>query len=205
MLDGRKDCLLTSRENAGWDEADVMVYYRIIQCWDYYAGKGWIGPDGQGTPVLVLNNLCLINGESMENACYLGILQDRWQAFAYSQDVGFGKCLDVLAHEYTHCITETSAVGGMYKDDYGAINEAISDILGNICEMKLQATADRDWNIGENLGTAFRSMSNPHKHNQPEYVWDQFYASSALYPNNINDRGGVHTNSSILSYTASFV
>ena len=64
------------------------------------------------------------------NACYLGILQDRWQAFAYSQDVGFGRCLDVLAHEYTHCITDTSAAGGMYKDDYGAINEAISDILG---------------------------------------------------------------------------
>ena len=203
VLEGQKDCLLTSRENAGWDEADVMVYYRIIQCWDYYAAKGWIGPDGQGTPVLVLNNLCLMNGESMENACYLGILQDRWQAFAYSQDVGFGKCLDVLAHEYTHCITETSAAGGMYKDDYGAINEAISDILGNICEMKLQATSDQEWNIGENLGIAFRSMSNPHEYNQPEYVWDQFYASKALYPNDINDRGGVHTNSSILNYTAS--
>ena len=203
VLDQRKDCLLTSEENAGWDASDVMVYYRIIQCWDYYARKGWIGPDGQGTPVLVLNNLCLINGESMENACYLGILQERWQTFAFSQEVGFGKCLDVLAHEYTHCITETSAAGGMYKDDYGAINEALSDILGNICEMQLQATEDQEWNIGENLGMAFRSMSNPHDHNQPEYVWDQFYASKALYPNDINDRGGVHTNSSILNYTAS--
>ena len=203
VLEGQKDCLLSSEENAGWDSADVLVYYRILQCWDYYAQKGWIGPDGQGTPVLVLNNLCTITGESMENACYIGPMQDRWQAFAYSQEVGFGRCLDVLAHEYTHCITEISAVGGMYKDDYGAINEAISDILGNICEMRLEATADQEWTIGENLGQAFRSMSNPHEYEQPEYVWDQFYASNALHPNDINDRGGVHTNSSILNYTAS--
>jgi len=203
VIEGQKDCLLFSEENAGWDAADVLVYYRILQCWDYYAQTGWIGPDGLGTPVLVLNNLCTITGESMENACYIGPMQDRWQVFAYSQEVGFGKCLDVLAHEYTHCITETSAVGGMYKDDYGAINEAISDILGNICEMRLEATADRDWYLGENLGEAFRSMSDPHEYSQPEYVWDQYYAASAMHPNDINDRGGVHTNSSILNYTAS--
>ena len=203
VMEERKDCLLSSAENAGWDVNDVMVYYRLLQCWDDYARMGWIGPDGQGTPVLALNNLCMLNGESMGNACYVGMLQGRWQGFAYSREEGFGRCLDVISHEYTHCITETSAAGGMYKDDYGAINEAISDILGNLCEMRLGETTDRDWNIGENLGSTFRSMSNPHEYNQPEYVWDQFYASKALHPNDSNDRGGVHTNSSILNYTAS--
>ena len=203
VLDGEPNCLLTSSENSGWDDADVMLYYRIIQCWDDLAGKGWIGPDGEGTPVLLLNNLCLITGESMENACYMGCLQERWQVFGYSQEIGFGRCLDVLAHEMTHAITEISTAGSLYMGDYGAINEALSDIIGNLCEMRLGATEDTDWDLGENLGAAFRSMSNPHEHQQPEYVWDEFYTPSALRPNDINDRGGVHTNSSILNYTAS--
>lgn len=203
VLYGQKDCLLSSSENDGWNPADVLTYYRILQCRDYYARKGLNGPDGEGTPILLLTNLCLANGESLENACYLGMLGQAWQAFAYSRDVDFGRCLDVLAHEYAHCLTEVSVPGGLYKDDYGAINEAISDILGNICEMQTGETADTEWYLGENLGSPFRAMSNPHQFNQPEYVWDRYYAPSALHPNDINDRGGVHTNSSILNYTAS--
>ena len=202
VIGGEPDCLLTSAENSGWDPADVMTYHRIIQVWDDLAGIGWHGTDGQGTPVLLLNNLCLITGESMENACYVGCLQNRWQTFAYSQETGFGKCLDVLAHEAVHCITETSMIASLYKDDYGAINEAVSDILGNLCEMRLGATEDTEWNLGENMGTVVRSMSDPHEYSQPAYVWDEFYAPPALYPNDINDRGGVHSNSSILNYTA---
>lgn len=203
VLEGQKDCLLWSSENDGWDPVDVLTYYRIIQCRDYYARKGLNGPDGEGTPILLLTNLCLVTGESMENACYIGMLGEAWQTFAYSRDVAFGKCLDILAHEYAHCLTETSAPGGLYKDDYGAINEAMSDILGNICEMQMGETADTEWNLGENLGSPFRAMSNPHEYNQPEYVWDQYYAPGALHPNDINDRGGVHVNSSILNYAAS--
>ena len=203
VLEGQADCLLSSPQCGGWDPADALVFYRIIQCRDFFARKGWEGPDGLGTPVLLLNNLCLLTGESMENACYLGMLQEKWQAFAYSGEAGFGKCLDVLAHEYTHAVTETSVGAGLYKDDYGAINEAISDIVGNLCEMMLGETKDTGWNVGENLGSAFRSMGDPHAHHQPEYVWDEFYAPKALYPNDVNDRGGVHVNSSILNYTAS--
>lgn len=203
VLDGQKDCLLSSPANGGWEPADVLTYYRIIQCRDYYARKGLNGPDGAGTPILLLTNLCMVNGESMENACYIGMLGQAWQTFAYSRDTDFGKCLDILAHEYAHCLTDTSAPGGLYKDDYGAINEAISDILGNICEMQLGETSDTEWYVGENLGSPFRAMSNPHRYNQPEYVWDRYYAPGALHPNDINDRGGVHTNSSILNYTAS--
>ena len=204
VLDGKKDCLLTSAENSGWDSGDLLVYFRLIQSWDYYARMGWIGPDGVGTPVLVLGDLCMVNGETLENACYMGILQDRWQAFGYTGETGFGRCLDVLAHEYAHCVTETSiGQGGLYKDDYGAINEAMSDILGNICEAEMKETADTAWSVGENLGVSFRSMTDPHAYGQPEYVGDIYYASGALYPNEINDRGGVHANSSILNYTAS--
>ena len=56
--------------------------------------------------------------------------------------------------------------------------------------------------MGEDSLEAIRSMSDPHEYSQPEYVWDIFYAPSAYKPNDMNDRGGVHTNSSILNLLA---
>ena len=203
VLEGRKDCLLSSPDNSGWNPADVLAYHRIIQCRDFFGRRGLNGPDGEGTPVLLLTNLCLATGEPMDNACYIGLLGEQWQTFACGRETEFGRCLDILAHEYVHCLTETSAPGSLYKDDYGAISEGLSDILGNICEMKLEETDDTEWYMGENLGAPFRAMGSPHEFSQPEYVWDLYYAPKALFPNDANDRGGVHTNSSILNYTAS--
>lgn len=198
----QKDCLLTSPENAGWNLDDVLIYHRIIQCRDFYARIGWNGPDGNGSPILLLFDLCTLDGEPVDNACYIGKLQNRWQTFAFRGESAFGRCLDVLAHEYSHCVTETSAPANMYMDDNGAINEALSDILGNICEMMVTGKEEAAWLVGEDLGIAIRSMSDPREYNQPAYVWDRFYAPRALTPNDSNDRGGVHINSSILNLLA---
>ncbi len=196
VLDHQPDCLLTSSENAGWAEEDLFFYYRILQTWDEYASLGWKGADGLGTPILLLNNLSLLNGDSMMNAAYLAP-NGPWQVFGYSTGMGFGRCLDVVAHEFTHCFTQASESYSLYKDDAGAINEAFSDIIGNLIEQRLAQTGDQTWLIGENMGSALRSMSDPHSLNQPLSVWDEFYGPSALRPNDINDRGGVHFNSSI--------
>ena len=89
-----------------------------------------------------------------------------------------------------------------YMNDFGAINEAVSDIHGNLCEMLAGATEDTTWLLGENGQNTIRSMSDPHRFQQPEYVWDVYYRAEVKSPTDTNDHGGVHSNSSLLNRVA---
>ena len=199
---GEEQLQLIHRDrNEGWNDEDLITYANVIRVWDFYAAMGWTGPDGHGTPLLLLRNMCEENGEPIFNAAYLG-QGDGWQCFAWGEDTYLGQGLDVIAHEYTHCVTETAMGANLYMDDYGAINEAISDILGNLCEAVCANEKSSEWLVGEDAGLVMRDMLDPHAFGQPEYVWDLYYAPNAWTPGDANDMGGVHANSSILNRVA---
>ena len=193
--------LAAQTDNITWNDEDLITYANMIRVWDFFASAGWQGPDGSGAPVLLLRNMCTESGDPIYNAAYVGQCRG-WQCFAYGGNAYIGQGLDVIAHEFTHCLTDRVMNTNLYHDDMGAINEAMSDILGNLCEMLCEKTRDPEWNIGENTGFTMRSMLNPHDHQQPEYIWDLYYAPHTVIPNDLNDRGGVHANSSILNYVA---
>ena len=194
--------LLTHRDhNEDWNDEDLITYANAIRVWDFFAGMGWMGPDGHGTPMLLLRNMCDEYGTPIFNAAYLG-QGDGWQCFAWGEDSYLGQGLDVIAHEFTHCVTETAMGANLYQDDYGAINEAMSDILGNLCEAVCAKEGTANWLVGEDAGMAMRNMLDPHAFGQPEYVWDLYYAPNAFMPEETNDMGGVHSNSSILNRVA---
>src|SRR6266705_3754491 len=81
---------------------------------------------------------------------------------------GFTTCLDVMAHELTHGVTQFTA-GLRYRAQSGALNESMSDVLGSLVKQRsLGQTADQaDWLIGEGImgpelpGPALRSMKEP--------------------------------------------
>lgn len=77
------------------DICDASAYYNMMRVWDYYDSKGWTGPDGEGTPCLVLLNFIDAEGKPELNACYLGKLQG-YQVFAWTRAANFGGCIDVL-------------------------------------------------------------------------------------------------------------
>lgn len=95
---------------------------------------------------------------------------------------------DVVAHEWTHAVTEHSA-DLEYRWQSGALNESFSDIFA--------AMVDRDdWLIGEDLAPyilggreAIRDLSNPPRFGQPDHTDDWVETCS--------DNEGVHTNSGI--------
>jgi len=77
-------------------------------------------------------------------------------------------CLDVVAHEYTHAVSQ-ELVGWNNAGETAAINESISDIFGNI----IQGThSGHDWELGECMDHApFQgSMSSPN-----DYSWADTY------------------------------
>ncbi len=201
LYNGGNVVLEASADNTGWDDTCLLSLYNYCRAWDYYNEIGWTGGDGLQTPMLILKDFCDENHKPVDNAAYAGKYCG-WQLFLSSSSNDFSQCLDVLGHEFTHCVTSSVMTYSAYMNDYGAINEAISDIQGNICEQLTGATGDTTWQLGENGNTPVRSMSDPHSYRQPEYAWDVYYTPNVKTPTTLNDRGGVHTNSSLLNVIA---
>ncbi|WDV44305.1 M4 family metallopeptidase [Clostridiaceae bacterium M8S5] len=104
----------------------------------------------------------------------------------------FGSALDVVAHEFTHAVTQYTA-NLEYRNQSGAINESISDVFGVLC----QGPVDKWWLVGEDCytpgkyGDALRDMKNPENVDQPQP------GHMNSYKNVSYDNGGVHINSGI--------
>ncbi len=188
-------------EKYEWSNEALVNYYEFIRVYDFYESIGWKGPDGNGTPSLLLMHYINGDGEAEDNTFYEG-QEKGFQVFGFSGTLENGEPLDILGHEFTHCVSSTAMTMNLYQNDYGAINEGLSDIMGNALEMIVDGTTEKDgaWLIGEGEGEAIRSMSDPHLYQQPEYVWDMYYVPNTAIAHDINDMGGVHINSSILNY-----
>lgn len=187
-------------DDDGFYATDVLEYNTYLRVWDFYDSIGWTGPDDMGTPTLMLMNYVDSEGEPTTNAMYL-TLCDGWQTFAITRVGEYGECTDIIAHEFTHCVTTQTMTDNLYRNDYGAINEAMSDILGNLVEMLIDDNPEGAWLHGEKQGSGEpdRSMKDPNKYFQPAYTGDAYYVPGVSTPSNMNDNGGVHTNSSLLN------
>ncbi len=96
--------------------------------------------------------------------------------------------LDICGHEITHGVTQFSA-NLTYSNQSGALNESFSDIFGECIEN--HAKGGNDWLMSQDIGTAFRSMSNPNANGDPDtYLGTYWYTGTG-------DNGGVHTNSGV--------
>ncbi len=191
----------TSDSPTSWNENHLMAYYNYTQAYDFYAEFDMESTDGFGIPILILTNYVDENKRPVDNACNKGIMVG-WSCFAVSDCNTYSQSLDVCGHEYTHGVTYYSRHGNLYFNEYGAINEGYSDIMGNIMEMYMGETDDTTWLVGETSGNAMRSMSNPYIYDQPMYVGDVcYYTTSPLGEMaGYNDNGGVHLNNSLISH-----
>ncbi|MBQ6391699.1 MAG: M4 family metallopeptidase [Eggerthellaceae bacterium] len=179
------------------DACDLGVYENYIRIYDFFDSIGWQGANGQGTPSLLMMNY-KEGGKPANNCIYVGY-RNGWEAFAFGRVRDYGSATDVIAHEFTHCLTSTTMTTNLYLNEAGAINEGMSDIMGNLVEMMIDGN-DGAWLIGEQAKEGgLRSMDNPVTHAQPEHRWGIFYVPNAHTGTDINDYGGVHTNSSLLN------
>ena len=111
--------------------------------------------------------------------------------------------LDIMAHEYSHLVTENNGNGGLqYSGESGALNESFSDIMG-ISVLKY-ATDYTGWLLGSDIMmylSNIRSMDNPN--NGEDGLKPQPDTYGGLYwvkPDSLIDNGGVHTNSGVQNH-----
>ena len=145
-------------------------------------------------------------GQAFDNAFWNG------QQMVYGDGDGqlfdrFTKCLDVVAHELTHGVTQFSAQLA-YQDQPGALNESMSDVFGSMVKQYIlkQNVTQADWLIGAGLlipkagtnRTALRSMKAPGTaYDDPDLGKDPQPATMSGYYQGSSDHGGVHINSGI--------
>jgi Zn-dependent metalloprotease len=111
---------------------------------------------------------------------------------------GFAGADDVVAHELTHGVTDfTSQLLYVYQS--GAINEALSDIIGELVDQGRGTDDDSAWRLGESLPIgAIRGMKDPPLFGDPDRYGSLLWAFDPSF----DDNGGVHTNSGVANKAA---
>lgn len=129
--------------------------------------------------------------DSGENA--LGGKVDGHGVISMGAETGV-RCIDVIAHEYTHFVSR-ELVGWIGNCENGALNEAMSDIFGEIIESKVTGK-EIDWMMDE-----YRNIKEPFWLRNP-IVYKGVYWQETSDPSKDNDYGYVHNNSTVISHSA---
>lgn len=179
--------------NAAYDAAAVDAHAYAAETYDYYKEvHNRNSYDGNGAQLISTVHY----GRSYNNAFWNG----SQMVYGDGDGVQFTSLsggLDVIAHELTHAVTDTTA-DLIYQNESGAINESMSDIFGTIVEY--HANNNPDWQIGEDIytpgtaGDALRSMADPTLNGDPDHYSKRYTGTG--------DNGGVHINSGISNKAA---
>jgi Zn-dependent metalloprotease len=172
----------------------VSALANLSRVYDYFlAVHGRNSLDGVGASLLAVVRL----GQGFQNAFFLS--ENNIMAFGDAQE--YAGALDVVGHELAHGVTHHSA-NLIYQDESGALNEAFSDIFGEMVEAHVAGAATPDWLVGSPpaFSTPLRNMQDPSSLfiggsiNRP---FPEKYGERIV--TNL-DSGGVHLNSSIVNH-----
>lgn len=180
----------TSFSPTSWNSREaVSAAHWLSRTYDYFSERHQLKSfDGEGTRVHAFVRL----GTDCQTT--VGPINAFWNGS--SETLNFGDCLpfaglvDVVGHEYSHGVTASHA-GLIYQGQSGALNEAFSDIFGEMTENF--ALGSNDWVLGATLPPDYRrSMAAPGQYSQPSRM--------SQYLNTASDNGGVHINSGIINH-----
>ncbi len=196
--------LATDLDNEWRDGAVVDAHTFAGYTYDYYFKRhGRSGIDDQGMTAINYVHI-LPKRREINNAFYdsfdhsLNYFDGDGKTFNV-----FSSSLEVVAHELTHAITNFTS-NLIYLNESGALNEAISDIMGASVEWFFEPPGHgrqyADWMLGEDLfmkfGPAIRTFVNPLSFNYP----DHYSVRCTTECPETFDNGGVHINSSIINH-----
>jgi Zn-dependent metalloprotease len=186
--------------NSGWLKDGVSLSYNLSQTYDYFEevhNRNSI--DGMGGNIIGL----VRTGQNFNNAFWTS----EYNAVFFGDAKPYAAALDIVAHEITHGITSFSC-NLVYRDQPGALNEAFSDIFGEMVEARTGGTTD--WMNGtvfnDNTG---RSLKDPSSVEiipgrgfyYPSKMGAFYYRGSPLLQLlRDEDYGGVHINMTIITH-----
>lgn len=114
-----------------------------------------------------------------------------------------GMAYDVIGHEYTHSVEQATS-NMLYERESGAVMEGLSDIFGELIEdYANNATSGNPTLTGScDWKNEWRNISDPEKSKCPAVYKGKYWKETAEFPNEGNDYGYVHDNSTVISHMA---
>jgi len=179
--------------------SDVDLAYRYVgDVYNFFLHHhGRDGLDNDGSPVMCLTSYSPHSPED-SNCDYFGAF---WSQSGRYLAFGPG-CVfdDVVAHEYTHGITQHMS-GIIYLNESGAINEHFSDVWGEFVDQTNARGDDSEavkWLIGEDMiEGGFRSMKDPTRDSCPDRMGSEFWREASPSLIGEDDYGWVHYNNGV--------
>ncbi|MCP4116556.1 MAG: choice-of-anchor D domain-containing protein [Desulfobacteraceae bacterium] len=186
--------------NSGWLKDGVSLSYNISETFDYYQqAHNRNSIDGEGG-----NVLGYVRYKYNEYNAYWN---NDYKAIFFGDAKPFAAALDIVAHELTHGITSCTCKL-VYSDQSGAINEAFSDIFGEMVENRTNGSTD--WVNGKLVfGEDSRNLKNPSSveiipgrgYYYPSKMSEFYHRGSPLLQMMTDaDYGGVHINMTIITH-----
>lgn len=187
-------------EGGSSTDQDAMAAYNHAGTWYNYMSSKHGRDSFNGSGGVMTTSVHL--GNNYVNAYWNGS-QTAFGDGDGSQASSLARDLDVVAHEWTHALTDYTA-DLAYQNDSGALNEAMSDIFAaSVSAWVDGAVSANTWKIGEacwtpaTSGDALRYMNNPTQDgSSKDYYPERAYATGCT-PSSSNDYCGVHYNSGI--------
>ncbi len=175
------------------EEVGTDAHYCASAYHDYMLDEfSWSGVDGEGGQ---LESRVYGDERNAVNATWNGSYSTFFSGDC--DEYGPLTTLDVVGHEFAHGFTEfTSDL--IYRNESGALNESISDILGKALEKEYDPD-NFTWFLGARAVLTgeddyFRDMSNPNAKSDPKLY------SGVDWEFGAGDSGGVHSNSGVLNF-----
>ncbi|MDF2453351.1 MAG: peptidase thermolysin [Bacteroidota bacterium] len=173
------------------NKAVFDLYYGLEKSYDYYSSKfSRTSYDGMGTQVKGIAHYSSGFNNAFWDGTYM-VFGDG-DGFSYNPF----SCTDIVGHELTHAVTESSA-GLVYMNESGGLNESFSDIFGVAIDFYANPST-ANFLEGEQCSvtnTPLRNMINPKATLQPNTYMGQYWI-----PSGGSDNGGVHTNSQVQNH-----
>jgi Zn-dependent metalloprotease len=182
--------------NPEMDEVATDLHWTSEVTHDYYLAKhNRNSIDDNGMTIIEVAHL----GNNFFNAQWTG----GWMQFGDSDNGRPLTGLGIVAHEYTHGITQYTA-GLIYQGESGALNESFSDILGVSVEFMVGKDSPEDiWDLADELydGSSMRSLSNPNIKSDPDtYSGNYWKDTTPGAPDNGGDTRIVEYKTSGITY-----
>ncbi|MDR0657416.1 MAG: M4 family metallopeptidase [Mediterranea sp.] len=170
FVDNDNNWTAAEYNNANRDNAALDAHWGAEMVYDYFKQvhnrNSWDGNGGAIWGYVNANMYGLGLGTS-DNAFWSP--QDHRMVYGYGTNSPL-TTLDICAHEFAHGVCEATA-GLPNSGESGAINESLSDIWAACVENYVNITyglSKNVWLLGEDTGSASRSLSNPNLFGQPD-------------------------------------